>query len=155
MSKEAVLEDLKAQVGQETHLGDWVTIDQQRIDQFADATEDHQWIHVDKERAGAESPYKDTIAHGFLTLSMLPRLTREGSGDAPRYPGVKLGVNYGLNRVRFPAPVLVDSRIRSRSTLKSVEEVSGGLQLVREVIIEVEGGDKPCCVAESISRLYF
>ena len=155
MSKDAVLAGLQAKVGQAIHLGDWVTIDQRRIDQFADATEDHQWIHVDKERAQAESPYKDTIAHGFLTLSMLPRLTREGSGEEPRYPGVKMGVNYGLNRVRFPAPVMVNSRIRSRSTLKSVEEVSGGLQLVREVTIEVEGSDKPCCVAESIARLYF
>lgn len=155
MSKETVLSELTAKVGQEVHVGEWLTVEQSRIDQFAEATGDHQWIHVDKKRSQSDSPYGDTIAHGFLTLSLLPRLTREGSGDEPRYPGVKLGVNYGLNRVRFPAPVLVNSRVRARSVLKSVEEVSGCLQMIREVTIEVEGGDKPCCVAESISRMYF
>jgi acyl dehydratase len=155
MSKEAVLADLRSRVGKEEKVGEWLTVDQQRINQFADATGDHQWIHVDPERARRESPYKDTIAHGFLTLSLLPALSREVEGGASPFPGVKLAVNYGLNKVRFPAPVKVNSRVRSRSRLKEVEEVAGGLQLVREVTVEVQGQDKPCCVAETLTRLYF
>jgi acyl dehydratase len=155
MSKEAVLSELKGKLGSEIHVGDWVPIDQARIDKFADATGDHQWIHVDPARAQKESPYGDTIAHGFLTLSLLPFLTGSVREGVSGYPGVKLGVNYGLNKVRFPAPVKVNSRIRTRTRLKEVSEVPGGLQVVREVTFEVEGGDKPACVAESISRLYF
>lgn len=155
MSKETVLADLRTRVGKEEKVGDWLIVDQQRINQFADATGDHQWIHVDPERAKRESPYKDTIAHGFLTLSLLPALSREVEGGASPFPGVKLAVNYGLNKVRFPAPVKVNSRVRSRSRLKDVEEVAGGLQLVREVTVEVQGQDKPCCVAETLTRLYF
>lgn len=155
MSKDTVMAELQRQVGTETHVGDWVTVDQARINQFADATGDHQWIHVDPERARRESPYQDTIAHGFLTLSMLPLLTGSVQGSGSRYEGVKLSVNYGLNRVRFPTPVKVNSRVRARTTLKEVGEVSGGLQLVREVTIESEGQDKPACVAETLTRLYF
>lgn len=154
MSKETLLAELQAEIGQETYVGEWVKVDQERIGQFADATGDHQWIHVDVERASKESPYGAPIAHGFLTLSMLPMLTAAG-GSAPRYPGVKLSVNYGLNRVRFPAPVKVGSRIRARSTLQEVTELPGALQIVRVVTIDVEGADKPACVAESVSRLYF
>ncbi|MGD2047590.1 MAG: MaoC family dehydratase [Gemmatimonadota bacterium] len=154
MSIQDVLSELEGQVGKETFVGDWVEVDQERIDEFADATGDHQWIHVDVERAERESPYEATVAHGFLTLSMLPMLTRAG-GEQPTYPGVRLSVNYGLNRVRFPAPVRAGSRIRARSTLKEVKEVSGGLQLVRLVTVDVEGMEKPACVAESVSRLYF
>ena len=154
MSKESVRQQLESQVGEETFVGDWVRVDQKRIDEFAEATGDHQWIHVDVERARRESPYEATIAHGFLTLSMLPMLQRTG-GDRPTYPGVKLTVNYGLNRVRFPAPVKAGSRIRARGTLREVSEVPGGLQLVRVVTVDVEGGEKPACVAESVSRLYF
>jgi acyl dehydratase len=155
MSKEAVLAELKGQLGKETHLSDWFPVEQARINQFADATGDHQWIHVDVERAKRESPYKAPIAHGFLTLSLIPMLTKAVGQDQPRYPGVKLSVNYGLNKVRFPAPVKVGSRVRSRSVLKEVGEVPGGLQMVREVTIEIDGGDKPACVAETVSRLYF
>ncbi|MEE8397175.1 MAG: MaoC family dehydratase [bacterium] len=156
MSKETVLRQLQEAVAKgEEHVGDWLTVDQARIDRFADATEDHQWIHVDPKRAQAESPYKDTIAHGYLTLSLLPGLTGAVKGGVSQYAGVKLGVNYGLNRVRFPAPVLVNSRVRSRRKIKEVSEVPGGLQLVSEVTIEVEGGEKPCCVAETVSRMYF
>jgi acyl dehydratase len=155
MSMQSVMADLKAKVGTEEKVGDWIAVDQKRINLFADATEDHQWIHVDAERATRESPYKSTIAHGFLTLSLLPALSREIQGGASPFPGVKLAVNYGLNKVRFPAPVKVNSRIRSRSKLKQVEEVAGALQLVREVTVEVEGQDKPCCIAETIARLYF
>lgn len=155
MSKERALAQLQSQVGEETHVSDWVEIDQTRINQFAEATGDHQWIHVDVERAERESPYKAPIAHGFLTLSMLPMLTSAGSDEKPAYPGLKLAVNYGLNRVRFPAPVPVGSRIRARSTLKEVTEVTGGLQIIREVTVDVEGGEKPACFAETVSRLYF
>ena len=155
MSKQAVLAQLQQQVGQEIHVSDWVEVGQDRIDAFADATGDHQWIHVDVERAARESPYGAPIAHGFLTLSMLPMLTSAGTTDRPRYPGVKLAVNYGLDRVRFPAPVKAGSRIRARTTLKEVTEVSGALQVVREVTVDVEGGKKPACVAETVGRLYF
>jgi acyl dehydratase len=155
VSKESVLAQLQGQIGAEIHVGEWVTVDQDRVSAFADATGDHQWIHLDAERAERESPYGAPVAHGFLTLSMLPMLTSPGTGAAPRYPGVKLVVNYGLNRVRFPAPVRVGARIRARTTMKEVSEVSGGLQLVRVVTIDIEGGQKPACVAESVSRLYF
>lgn len=154
MSKEQVQSMLKGKIGEEA-VGDWVTVDQKRIDLFADATGDHQWIHVDPDRAKKESPYKNTIAHGFLTLSLLPTLTGSVKGSGSQYEGVKLSVNYGSNKVRFPAPVVVDSRVRSHSKLKEVTEVEGGLQLVREVTIEVEGKDKPCMVAETVSRIYF
>jgi acyl dehydratase len=155
MSKENVLAELQAKVGTETGLGEWIAVNQQRINEFAEATGDHQWIHVDPERAKRESPFGDAVAHGFLTLSLIPHLTGSVTGEAPPYPGVKLGVNYGLNRVRFPSPVKVDSRVRARSKLKEVQDVGAALQLVTEVTIEVEGQDKPCCVAETVSRLYF
>jgi acyl dehydratase len=155
VSKEKVLADLKNSVGKETYVGEWVTVNQDRINRFADATDDHQWIHVDPVRAKRESPFKDAVAHGFLTLSLIPYLTGSVSREAPRYPGVKLAVNYGLNRVRFISPVKVNSRIRASSTLKEVQDVSGALQLVNEVTVEVEGQPKPACVAEPVSRLYF
>jgi len=155
VSLEAVRAELLEQVGKETHVGDWVEVDQERIDRFAHATGDHQWIHVDVERARRESPFRAPIAHGFLTLSMLPMLTSAASGAEPRYPGVRLSVNYGLNRVRFPAPVRVGSRVRARTVLKEVAEVANALQLVREVTVEIEGLPKPACVAETVSRLYF
>jgi acyl dehydratase len=154
VSPDRVRAELEAQLGAKTFVGNWVVVDQARIDDFADATGDHQWIHVDRERAERESPYEATVAHGFLTLAMLPMLTRAG-GEQPRYPGVKLSVNYGLNRVRFPAPVRAGARIRARSTLQEVTEVPGGLQLVRLITVDVEGEEKPACVAESVGRLYF
>ena len=155
MSKEKVLADLKNSVGKETHVGEWISVNQDRINRFADATDDHQWIHVDPVRAKRESPFGDAIAHGFLTLSLIPYLTGSVSREAPRYPGVTLAVNYGLNRVRFISPVKVNSRIRARSILKEVQDVGGALQLVNEVTVEVEGQPKPACVAETVSRLYF
>ncbi len=154
MSKEDVQAMLQGKIGEEV-VGDWVTVDQERINLFADATGDHQWIHVDPERAKKESPYKNTIAHGYLTLSLLPTLTKAVQGSGSQYEGVKLSVNYGSNKVRFPAPVVVNSRVRSHSKLKEVTEVQGGLQMLREVTVEVDGQDKPCMVAETVRRLYF
>jgi acyl dehydratase len=144
---------LEAAVGTETGPTDWFTIDQARIDAFADATEDHQWIHVDPERA-ASGPFGTTVAHGFLTLSLVPYL----AGQLRRVEGVRMGVNYGLDRVRFPAPVPSGARLRARSTLISCERVPGtpdAAQLVNRITIEVEGNAKPACVADAVTRLYF
>lgn len=155
MSLQKALETLQAQLGQQTHLGDWLTVSQARINQFAEATDDHQWIHVDTEKARQHSPFGTTIAHGYLTLSLIVPLTRQSEAETPKFEGLKMGVNYGLNKVRFPAPVKVGAKIRGRTVLKQVAEVSGSLQLTREVTIEIEGGEKPACVAETLSRLYF
>ena len=144
-------DDLRNAVGEHLGHSDWHAVDQERIDRFADATGDHQWIHVDPERAGRESPFGTTIAHGYLTLSLIPWLMSE----VVAYEGVKMGVNYGCNKVRFPAPVKVNSRVRAGAELVSVEDVPGGVQLVNRVTIEVEGAEKPSCVAETVSRLYF
>src|SRR5689334_14368441 len=135
MKTYAHLNDLQADVGREIAVSEWVTIDQQRIDRFAEATGDHQWIHVDPERA-ALGPFGATVAHGFLTLSLLPLLTSE----AFRIEGTKMGINYGLNRVRFPNPVRVNSRLRGRFKLLSFEPIEGnGVQMVVEVTMEIEG----------------
>ncbi len=143
------LADLQALVGQEIGASDWITIDQQRIDRFAEATGDHQWIHVDAERAAA-GPYGATIAHGFLTLSLLPLFFQTGFD----IDDVRMGLNYGLNRVRFPAPVRVGSRLRAHFKLLSFEPLPGGAQLTVEVTMELEGSSKPVCVAESVSRRF-
>jgi acyl dehydratase len=150
MREIASLAELKELVGQEVAVSDWVEISQERVNLFAEATGDHQWIHLDVERSRKESPYGGTVAHGFLTLSLLPMLM----GSSIRMLDVKMGVNYGLNKVRFPAPVPVGSRIRGRMTLLSVEDIPGGAQVIWNVTMEREGGDKPVCVAESISRRY-
>ena len=128
----------------------WVEIPQSRIDAFADATDDHQWIHVDPERAAA-GPFGTTIAHGYLTLSLLPVASYE---VLPRDPEARMGINYGLNRVRFPAPLPVGSRVRTTFEVVSVEEIEGGSQRTMKATIEREGGDKPVCVAEVIFRNY-
>ncbi|MGB6055969.1 MAG: MaoC family dehydratase [Burkholderiaceae bacterium] len=143
----AALKDL---VGQEVAVTDWIEITQERINLFADATGDHQWIHVDVERSKRESPFGAPVAHGFLTLSLLPMMME----SAIVMRDVRMGVNYGLNKVRFPAPVPVGSRVRGRMKLLSVEDIPGGAQMVWEVTMEREGGDKPVCVAESVSRRY-
>ncbi|HET7526034.1 MAG TPA: MaoC family dehydratase [Burkholderiaceae bacterium] len=145
----AHLKSLQQRVGDELAVGDWVTVDQATIDKFAEATGDHQWIHVDPVRA-ANGPFGTTIAHGYLTLSLLPRLAE----SALKVDDVRMGVNYGLNRVRFPAPVPVDSRIRARLKLLAYETIDGGAQLVMAVTMEREGSDKPVCVAETVSRRY-
>ena len=148
------VEELEAVVGQEVAVGAWMEIDQKRIDRFADATDDHQWIHIDPERA-ALGPFGATVAHGFLTLSLLPKLM----ADAITIHNTKLGVNYGLNKVRFPAPVPVGSRVRGRFKLLAIEKLPSqmgfvGAQLTWEVTIEREGHGKPVCVAQSVSRRY-
>ncbi|MFZ6720962.1 MaoC family dehydratase [Undibacterium sp. Ji49W] len=144
------IDELKNLIGQEVAQSDWVEITQERVNTFADATGDHQWIHLDVERAKRESPFGGPIAHGFLTLSLLPMLV----ANAIHLSYVKMGVNYGLNKVRFPSPVPVGSRLRARMKLLQIEDIKDGAQLSWEVTIEREGQDKPVCVAESISRCY-
>ncbi len=144
------LTELKNLVGQEVAQSEWVEISQERVNTFADATGDHQWIHIDVERAKRESPFGGPIAHGFLTLSLLPMLV----ANAIKLTYVKMGVNYGLNKVRFPSPVPVGSRVRARMKLLEIEDIKDGAQFTWEVTIEREGQDKPVCVAESISRAY-
>ena len=152
MAKTAVsLRELESRVGQEVGVSPWVEMPQERIDLFAKATEDFQWIHVDPARAKS-SPFGGTIAHGFLTLSMLPKLSESTFEFSDR----KMGVNYGLNKVRFTAPVPAGARIRGRFTLAKYEKLEGnGVQTTWSVVFEREGGDKPVCVAEAISRHYF
>jgi len=143
------LADLAPLAGQEIAISDWITVDQQRINLFADATGDHQWIHLDVERA-TKGPFGTTIAHGFLTLSLLPEM----SAAAIEIRDTRMGVNYGLNKVRFPAPVPSGSRLRGRFKLLAYEPLEGGAQLTMEVTMEREGSDKPVCVAESVARRY-
>jgi acyl dehydratase len=154
MSKSEVLARLEAQVGAEVYLGDWLEVTQARVDQFAQATEDFQWIHVDPARAASESPWRGTIAHGFLTLSLLPRLRPADHGQAA-YPGVKSVINYGLNRVRFTNVVRVGSRIRARCMLLSTEGIPGGVQMIERHVVEIDGERKPACTAEVVVRLFF
>jgi acyl dehydratase len=149
MNHFAHLADLQAAVGQEIGLSDWLAVDQHRIDLFAQATGDHQWIHTDPVRAAA-GPFGATVAHGFLTLSLLPHLFESAFDIAD----VRMGVNYGLNRVRFMAPVRVGSRLRGRFRLLAYEPLAGGAQLVTEATLELEGSAKPACVAESVSRRF-
>ena len=137
-------------VGKELGVSGWLRVEQERIDEFAHATGDHQWIHVDVERAGRESPYGGTIAHGYLTLSLAPVLLPE----VLQVSGISMGVNYGCNKVRFPSPVPVGSKVRMGAKLLSVEDTPGGAQGTMEVTFEVEGAPKPSCVAEVIVRMY-
>ena len=143
------LTELQALVGSEVGVSDWISVDQTRIDRFAEATGDHQWIHVDPARA-AQGPFGTTIAHGFLTLALLPEM----SASAFEVRDTRMGVNYGLGRVRFPAPVPSGSRLRGRFKLVGFEPLEGGAQLTVEVTMEREGSEKPVCVAESIARRY-
>ena len=144
------VEGVQALVGQHLGHSDWVEITQEQVNQFAEATGDHQWIHVDPERATKESPFGGPIAHGYLTLSLLVPLF----GGVLRVTDTVMGVNYGLNKVRFPSPVPVGSRLRLTATLKDVEEVAGGLQVTVAAVIEAEGGSKPVCIAEPVFRMY-
>ena len=149
MTRYPTLAGLQALVGQDLGSSDWVLVEQQRIDLFAQATGDHQWIHVDPVRAAA-GPFGATVAHGFLTLSLLPLFFEQGFA----IDDVKMGINYGLNKVRFMSPVRVGSRVRGRFVLRGYQPLDGGAQLVVESTIELEGSDKPACVAETVSRRY-
>ena len=143
-------EQLGQWVGKEIATSDWLTVGQDRIDRFADATGDHQWIHVDPARAKAESPFGTTIAHGYLTLSLIPHLMMETLDLG----GGRMSINYGLNRVRFATPVRAGARIRARFTLAALEDIPGGVQLTWHALVEIEGSHKPACVAEMIARRY-
>ena len=143
-------QSLKDLLGREI-ASEWFTVTQDHIRQFADVIEDHQWIHVDRERAERESPYGNTIAHGFLTLSLLSPSMRQAIQIRS---GLRMGVNYGFNRVRFPSPVIADSRIRAHFTLRSLKELPDALEAIFDTKVETEGSDKPCCVAEWVVRYY-
>jgi len=143
------LDEVQAYVGKELGVSDWHLVTQEKIDEFAAVTGDDQWIHIDQERA-KQSPFGGTIAHGYYTLSLAPRF----SYDMFKFEGFAFGVNYGLNRVRFPAPLPVGDRVRMRATLVALEEISGGAQIVTELTFEREGGEKPVCVAEVVFRYY-
>lgn len=151
-----LIDRYQALVGQEIHVGPWLVIDQQRIDDFARVTGDEQWIHIDPQRAATESPYGTTIAHGFLTLSLLPYLTQSNHPDnfAENYPGMRFRVNYGLNKQRYPVPVLCGAKIRARTAVQSAAEVHDGAQIVYLLTIDIDGEEKPACVAEQVVRVY-
>ncbi len=145
------MQSLKDYLGREIGLTDWFKVTQDRIQRFAETTEDRQWIHLDPERAQRESPFGGTIAHGFLTLSLLSYFLKQAIQIRN---GVRLSVNYGLNRVRFPAPVHADSKIRARVTLQSLKDLPGGVETVFALSVEGENSGKPCCVAEWVVRYY-
>lgn len=145
------VEELRARIGQEIAVSEWLEMTQARINQFAEATGDHQWIHVDGDRAKRESPFKAPIAHGFLTMSLLSKFL----GDSLDFAGTKMGVNYGFNRLRFTDPVPAGARIRGRFRLDKLEDLPGGAQMTWDVSVEREGSEKPCLVAEWVTRRYF
>ena len=145
------IDDAKALIGEEVGLSDWAVIDQHRVDQFAEATADHQWIHVDTERAAREMPDGKTIAHGYLTIALIPALT----GKFIEVENLARAINFGLNKVRFYAPVPVGSRLRGRATVLQARQRAGALLLTSQVRIEVEGQGKPACVAETLGMYFF
>ena len=147
----STLEKLRAQVGLEAVVTDWVVVTQERIDMFAEATDDFQWVHVDTERSARESPFGGTIAHGFLTLSLLGKFYH----DDIVLPFCDLGLNYGLNKVRFTHPVRAGARVRGRFVLARLDDVEGGLQMTWSITFEIEGEQRPACVAEHVLRRYF
>lgn len=153
---EQLIDSYRQLAGKEISIGEWLQIDQARIDAFARATGDLQWIHIDPQRAAAESPYKSTVAHGFLTLSLLPVLTQANAAGQfeKNYPGMRLRVNYGLNKVRFPAPVKPGNRLRARTTVLGAEPAGEGAEISYQLTIEIEGNSKPACVAEQLVRVY-
>jgi acyl dehydratase len=153
---EQLLEELRRNFGHEIAVGDWLQVDQARIDAFASATGDTQWIHTDPARAKQNSPYGTTVAHGFLTLALLPLLTGSNSPEylQRHFSGMHLRVNYGLNRLRFPAPVKCDARIRARTVLKEATLLDKGLEVTYLFTVEIEGHDKPALVAEQVVRVY-
>ena len=155
MGLSKIVEELQPKIGSEIHLGGWLEMTQERIDEFAKATGDLQWIHIDTKKAETESSFGGTIAHGFLTLALIPFLSEMVDPDKPMIPGTQRLINYGLNKVRFPAPVFPGKKIRSCSELVNVQEVKGALEIVRKVTIEIENEEKPACVAEMVTRAFF
>jgi acyl dehydratase len=147
----AGIDDAKSKIGQEIGVSEWMLIDQARVNGFAEVTGDHQWIHVDVERAKRESPFGGPIAHGYLTVSLLAKF----AGECIAVDGIKLAVNYGLNRVRFASPVKVGSRVRARFILAAVDDIAGGAQMTWQATVEIDGGEKPACIAEMLTRWYF
>jgi acyl dehydratase len=150
-----MLQQLSAQMNQVTLVGEWLTIDQERINRFADVTDDHQWIHTDVERAKEHSPFGGTIAHGFLTLALLPKLIGAVNPDTPPYPGAKMVVNLGLNQVRYPYPVKTGSRLRASKKVIHVALVRRGLEVTEEITVEIQGCRRPACVAQTLILLVF
>lgn len=146
---------LQEDIGEETFVGDWYTVDQACINNFAEASGDKQWIHIDPERARKESPFKCTIAHGFLTLALIPSLTDSISSKQNTFSQAKMVVNYGLNQVRFPSPIKEGKRIRARTRIINLVPMKRGLEVVREVTIEIENSSRPACIADTVIRLYF
>ncbi|WP_413283358.1 MaoC family dehydratase [Vibrio sp. MA40-2] len=157
LSDEAIafLDEMQDKIGEEIHVGDWTHISQERINSFGKVTEDMQWIHTDPERAEKESPFKTTIAHGFLTLSMLSKMTDSVDSETPMFPTARLVVNVGLNQVRFPYPVKAGNQIRTRSKLLKVTPIKKGVEVERELKVEIDGVRRPGCVVVSVIRLYF
>jgi len=156
MAIQELIRKYEETLGKVIHTGPWVEITQQRINQFAEVTGDVQWIHTDPERAAKESPYGATVAHGYLTLSMLPFLTESNHPDffKKNYPGMKMRVNYGLNKVRFPSPVICGSMVRAVTVPQQVRQVGDAVEIIYLLTVEIEGQGKPACVAEYIARLY-
>ena len=155
MSQESVLEDLKLRVGKEIYTSDWITVDQDRIDAFAAATDDHQWIHTDPARAAKDSPYGATIAHGYLIISLYPQMRRNVADGVPTFPGVKSSINYGLNKLRFPNAVRAGTRVRGHTELVHVKKIRNAIQMIEKLTVEIEDEGKPACVAEAIVWLVF
>ncbi|MGL4381751.1 MAG: MaoC family dehydratase [Vibrio sp.] len=150
-----VYDQLQHQVGEVIHTGEWLLVDQSRINHFGAVTEDMQWIHTNPERAAVESPFKTTIAHGFLTLALLPKLTDSVDEETSLFPSAKMVVNIGLNSVRFPYPVKAGNRVRAVSTLSKVTPIKKGLEIEREIKVEIEGVRRPGCVVVSVIQLHF
>jgi acyl dehydratase len=155
MALAEVLADLQSKVGEEIHVSDWLSVNQELIDMFANATGDHQWIHVDEKRCKAESPYGTTIAHGYFTLSLYPQLRGLVNVKEPLFPGLTNIINYGMNKLRFTNVVKSGSKIRAHCTIVAAEEVKNSIQLTEQYSVEIQGEERPACVAECIMRLYF
>ncbi|WP_070964444.1 MaoC family dehydratase [Vibrio sonorensis] len=152
---QALYNDLQFKIGEVIHTGDWIDVSQERINQFGQVTEDNQWIHTDPERAQQESPFKTTIAHGFLTLALLPRLTDSVDPENPLFPTAKMVVNIGLNQVRFPYPLKANNRVRAHSKLTKVTAIKKGLEVEREIKVEIEGVRRPAAIVVSVIQLHF
>ncbi|EDP60613.1 MaoC family dehydratase [Vibrio sp. AND4] len=152
---QVLFDELSDKVGEVIHVGDWVHVSQERINQFGSVTEDMQWIHTDPERAASESPFKTTIAHGFLTLSLLPKLTDSVDPEKPMFPTAKMVVNLGLNQVRFPYPVKAGNNVRASSKLTKITPIKKGLEIEREIKVEIEGVRRPGAVVVSVIQLHF